>query len=232
MARDRSGWSSRADPGPSAQAATCARSPLGRPDEAILVRPIGASWTTPDSLEVTLSTLPTSHPTSSPRSRVRSCPPANGSRRMRSRRQRDRWLAIPIQAWTGRHGHRGGVVFVDLLDPTAPPQSIVGPSSGSWNGDMFAADQRRWRAGLRSATGYLGSRRSPIPPSRLAHDQERRASIRLDDCSEQPFPGTTRHRRMGRGQRRWLVQRDDGPPAGLSTDRARATRLERTPIAS
>ena len=28
---------------------------------------------------------------------------------------------------------------------------------------------------------------------------------------------------MGRDQRRWLVQRDDGHPAGLSTDRARAT---------
>ena len=37
---------------------------------------------------------------------------------------------------------------------------------------------------------------------------------------------------MGRDQRRWLVQRDDGPPAGLPADRTRATRWSRRPSAS
>ena len=66
------------------------------------------------------------------------------------------WLAIPIRPGEGATDSEAGIVFVDLLDPTAPPRSIVGPSSGSWNGDVFAAISADGVQVYDPAAGYLG----------------------------------------------------------------------------
>ncbi len=113
-----------------------ARSPLGRPDQAILVRPIGSSWTTPDSLEVTLfdpadqtskviatipgTVIPTGKWISTATKPVVS---ATG------------WLAIPFRPGPDSQDPEPGIVFVDLLHPSTTPNSVVGISSGSWGSD-------------------------------------------------------------------------------------------------
>jgi hypothetical protein len=118
-----------------------ARSPLGRPDQAILVRPIGASWTTPDSLEVTLydptdqtskviATIPGNVIPAGKWIATDAMPVVSGTG----------WLAIPYRPGPNAQDPEPGVVFVDLLHPTAPPNSVAGISSGSWSADdTFAA---------------------------------------------------------------------------------------------
>ena len=125
---------------PPASTPPAVRSPLGRPNQAVLVRPIGTSSLTPDLLEVTLydptdqtseiiATIPgTVVPTGkwlSPSDKP--VVSATG------------WLAIPISP--GESSDKvPAVVFVDLLHPAATPNSVVGVSSGSWSADdTFAA---------------------------------------------------------------------------------------------
>lgn len=117
------------------------RAPLGRPDQAILVRPIGASWTTPDSLEVTLydqidstseiiATLPESVVPAGKWLSTSAKPVVSVTG----------WLAIPIVHGPNATDRQPEIVIVDLLDPTAAPKSIAGVSSGSWSADdTFAA---------------------------------------------------------------------------------------------
>ena len=145
-------------PAPSATGEpTAARSPLGRPDEAILVRPIGASWTTPNSLEVTrfdpadqssdvIATIPGSVVPAGKWISTDAKPVVSATG----------WLAIPIRPGPDATDTESAIVFVDLLDPTAPPKSIVGPQSGSWNGDMFAANSADGVQIYDPATGSLG----------------------------------------------------------------------------
>jgi hypothetical protein len=137
----RIGVSGTVPSAPPTKAPVAARPPLGRPDEAILVHPIGASSTTPDSLEVTrfdptdgtstvIATIPG---TVVPAGKWLSSPDklmvsATG------------WLAIPFRPGPDSTDPESGVVFVDLLHPTAAPNSLVGISSGSWSSDdTFAA---------------------------------------------------------------------------------------------
>lgn len=113
-----------------------ARSPLGRPDQAILVRPIGASWTTPDSLEVTL------YDPTDQTSRVIATIPGTViptgdwiSTQSKPVVSATGWLAIPFRPGPDAADPNSGIVFVDLLQPTATPNSVVGMSSGSWSSD-------------------------------------------------------------------------------------------------
>ncbi len=114
------------------------RVPLGRPDQAILVKPIGASWTTPDSLEVSRfdptdqsSQLIAMIPGSVLPSGMWISPDAKAVVSATG------WLEIPMRPGESSDTE-STVVFVDLLDPTATPRSISGPQSGSWYGDTFA----------------------------------------------------------------------------------------------
>jgi hypothetical protein len=117
------------------------RAPIGRPGQAILVQPIGASWTTPDSLEVTLydqvdstseviATLPGSVVPAGKWLSTSAKPVVSVTG----------WLAIPIVHGPNATDRQPEIVIVDLLDPTAAPKSIAGVSSGSWSADdTFAA---------------------------------------------------------------------------------------------
>jgi hypothetical protein len=147
-----------------------ARSPLGRPDEAILVRPIGASSTTPDSLEVTrfdptdqtsvvIATIPG---TVVPPGKWLSAPDklmvsATG------------WLAIPFRPGPDATDTESGVVFVDLLHPSAAPNSVVGISSGSWSSDdTFAAINEGGVQLYYPATNDLGTSQIKDPAVHVA----------------------------------------------------------------
>jgi hypothetical protein len=157
-------------PGPSASSEpTAARSPLGRPDEAILVRPIGASWTTPDSLEVTrfdpadqssdvIATIPGSVVPAGKWISTDAKPVVSATG----------WLAIPIRPGPDATDTEAAVVFVDLLDLTAAPKSIVGPQSGSWNGDTFAANSPDGVQIYDPATGSLGTAPVTDPAVQIA----------------------------------------------------------------
>lgn len=159
----RTAWHARigvtgAAPSASPTQPPSARSPLGRPDQAILVRPIGASWTTPDSLEVTLfdpadqssdliATIPGSVVPAGKWISTDAKPVVSASG----------WLAIPIRPGPDTTDTESAIVFVDLLDPTAPSKSLVGPQSGSWNGDdTFAAITEGGVQIYDPATGFVG----------------------------------------------------------------------------
>jgi hypothetical protein len=117
------------------------RAPLGRPGQAVLVRPIGARWTTPDSLEVTLydqvdstseviATLPGSVVPAGKWLSTYAKPVVSLTG----------WLAIPIMPGPDATDREPEIVIVDLLDPSAAPKSIAGVTSGSWSADdTFAA---------------------------------------------------------------------------------------------
>ena len=147
----------------------------------------------------------------------------------------------PDAAWTAPrtrigHRHRGPA------RPDDDPKVIEGAFSGSWNGDdTLASIAQDGSLRLYSpATGICrwsarsGSRRQRRDP------EERWLRSDLDDACEQPVRGPARYAtrprssnpRVGRHQRRWLFQRNDGPPAGLSADRARATRRRQATTSS
>ena len=147
-----------------------ARPPLGRPDEAILVRPIGGSSTTPDSLEVTrfdpmdqtsvvIATIPG---TVVPPGKLLSSPDklmvsATG------------WLAIPFRPGPDATDTESGVVFVDLLHPSAAPNSVAGISSGSWGSDdTFAAINEGGVQLYYPATNDLGTSQIKDPAVHVA----------------------------------------------------------------
>jgi hypothetical protein len=115
------------------------RAPLGNPDEAILVRPLGTSWTTPDAFEVrrtnpadgtstVIATIPGSVLPAG--SRVST----SGNRPVVSATG---WLAIPTSPSAGAVDTGSFVVIVDVTDPDAEPWLVEGFASGSWN----AADE-------------------------------------------------------------------------------------------
>lgn len=112
------------------------RAPLGSPGQAILVRPIGASWTTPDSLEVirfdpadqtseVIATIPGPIVPAGKWVSTVAKPIVSATG----------WLAIPLGPGPDSTDKQPAIVIVDLLDPTAAMTSIAGATSGSWNGD-------------------------------------------------------------------------------------------------
>lgn len=133
------------------------RAPLGRPGQAVLVRPIGASWTTPDSLEVTLydqvdssseviATLPGSIVPAGKWLSTWAKPLVSVTG----------WLAIPTMPGPDATDTQPEIVIVDLLDPTATPKSIAGVASGSWGpDDTFAAIAENGIQLYHPATGAL-----------------------------------------------------------------------------
>lgn len=114
------------------------RAPLGRPDEAILVRPIGSAWTAPDAFEV-LRVNPAEGTSTVIATIPGSILPAGswvstGDRPVISATG---WLAIPTSPAAGAVDTGSFVVIVDVTDPDAEPWLVEGFASGSWN----AADQ-------------------------------------------------------------------------------------------
>lgn len=123
------------------------RAPIGSSGQAILVTPLGASWMTPDSLEVArfdpadqtsevIATIPGSIVPSGMWLSTATTPVVSATG----------WLAIPIGPRPDSADERRAIVIVDLLDPTAPPKSIEGAASGSWNADdtlAFIAEDGR-----------------------------------------------------------------------------------------
>ena len=96
------------------------RAPLGSPGQAILVRPIGASWTTPDSLEV-IRFDPANQTSEVSATIPGSIVPAGKwvSTVAKPIVSATGWLAIPLSPGPDSTDKQPAIVIVDLLDLTA-----------------------------------------------------------------------------------------------------------------
>ena len=216
------------------------RRPSGGRTRPSLSARSGRRWTTPDSLEVTRfdpATSPPSHRHDPGVGRAGRQVDLDGRETGRQRRPAgSRSRSVPARPTD----KESAIVFVDLLDPTAPPNPLWVPSRAhgmaTTRSRPPATDASRSTIRRRE---LLEMRRSPILRSRSRRPRTE-ASIRsgrrrpmADSWRRAPRarrPGTAAE--WGVHQRRRLIQCDDGPPAGLSTDRAASDSPERTPIAS
>ena len=94
---------------------------------------------------------------------------------------------------------------------------------------MFAANSADGVQIYDPAAGYLGIAPVNDPAVQIATTKNDDFDPIWTTTPNSRFVARRGIGRMGRGQCRWLVQRDDGPPAGLPTDRARATRWSGRP---